>query len=138
NKKNKGFGNGNDLENAIDSILLSRFTPASVVINQRMEILQFRGETNLYLAHAPGIATLDILKMARPEISFELRNAIAKAFKTKKPVDKKSIEMNGGRNIVSLEVLPLDNEFVEPMLLIVFTEQQQEEIATQGKGKRSE
>ena len=139
NKKIKGFaGNGNDFENAIDSILLSRFTPASVVINQRMEILQFRGETNLYLTHAPGIATLDILKMARPEISFELRNAIVKAFKTKKPVDKKSIEMNGGRNIVSLEVLPLDNEFIEPLLLIVFTEQQQEEIVTQGKGKRSE
>jgi len=138
NNKIKGFaGNGNDFEHAIDSILLSRFTPASVVINQRMEILQFRGETNLYLTHAPGIATLDILKMARPEISFELRNAIAKAFKTKKRVDKKSIEMNGGRNIVSLEVLPLHNDFIEPLLLIVFTEQQQEEIATQSKGKRS-
>jgi PAS domain S-box-containing protein len=137
-QKIKGLAaTGNDFENAIDSILLSRFSPASVVINQRMEILQFRGETNLYLAHAPGIATLDILKMARPEISFELRNAIARAFKTKKPVDKRNIEMNGGRNIVSLEVLPLNNEFIEPLLLIVFTEQQHEEIATQGKGKRS-
>lgn len=119
---------------AINSVLLSHYVPASVVINQHMEILQFRGETNLYLGHGSGKASLNILKMARPEISFELRNAITRAFKTKKTITKKGIEMNGGRNLVSLDAIPV-TEWEEPLLLILFTEQHQDETLQPGTKK---
>jgi len=52
----------NGFDRAIDAILLSRYVPASVVINHAMEILLFRGETDLYLRHSSGKATLNILK----------------------------------------------------------------------------
>ena len=67
--------------------------PASVIINHDLEILQFRGSTEKFLEHSTGKATLNILKMARPEISIELRNAITQAFKTKQAVSINSIEM---------------------------------------------
>jgi two-component system CheB/CheR fusion protein len=129
----KAGSNANELDNAINSLLLSRYVPASVVINQHMEILQFRGSTSLYLEHPEGRATLNILKMARPEIAFELRNAISKAFKTKKPVQKKGVALNGGRVIITLEAVPLNTHWDEPVLLILFKQQEFEEHSTEGK-----
>ncbi len=118
------------LDSAIDAVLVSEFMPPSVVINQEMEILQFRGSTDLYLTHPPGKATLNILKMARPEIAFELRNAISKAIKSKTRVRKSGIELKMGpakSGIVSLEAVPLKIEWDEPLLLVLFTEQEQVE-----------
>lgn len=136
--------NHNGLDNAIDAILLSEFMPASVVINHQMEILQFRGITELFLTHPKGKATFNILKMARPEIAFELRNAISKVIKTKHRIRKSGIELkiNSTVKIVSLEIVPLKIAPMtiggnEPLLLILFTEQEPFEIyqqqATSGK-----
>ncbi len=122
-----------NLGNAFDSVLLSRYMPASVIINHEMEILQFRGSTSLYLQNPSGKASFNILKMAHIEITFELRNAIHQAIKTKQTVRKTGIEMNRDTigntiQIVNLEVMPLKIEGEEPLLLIVFTGQQQLEL----------
>jgi two-component system CheB/CheR fusion protein len=125
--------NHSGLDNAIDAVLVSEFMPASVVINHQMEIVQFRGTTDLFLTHPKGKATFNILKMARPEIAFELRNAISKVIKTKKSVRKSGIELklNSAVRIISFEVVSLKIESDEPLLLILFTEQEQSEIYTQ-------
>lgn len=123
------LGTPNILDHAIDRVLISEFMPASVVINQEMEILQFRGSTDLFLTHPPGKATFNVLKMVRPEVALELRNAIAKAIKTKNRVRKSGIEMkiDAVMRIISLEVVPLKIDWDEPLLLILFTEQEQVE-----------
>ncbi len=84
-------GINNNLSNAFDSFLLAQYMPASVVINADLEILQFRGATSLYLQNASGKASLNILKMAHIEITFELRNAIHHAIKTKKLFVKQAL-----------------------------------------------
>ena len=121
-----------DLDNIIDAVLMAEFMPASVVINYQMEIVQFRGTTDLFLTHPKGRATFNILKMARPEIAFELRNAISKVMKSKQRFRKGGIEMNPVKNdslgrIMSVEVVPLKAESDEPLLLIIFTEHEQTE-----------
>jgi two-component system CheB/CheR fusion protein len=115
------------LDSVIDSLLLSDHMPACAIINKDMEILQFRGSTSLFLQHPSGKATLNILKMTRPEFSFELLNAIRKAIKTKQPVRKAEIEIKIGSRFrsMSLEVCPLKIEWDEPLLMIVFTLQEQ-------------
>lgn len=119
--------NHNGLDNAIDTLLITEFMPASVVINYQMEIVQFRGNTNLFLTHPKGKATFNILKMARPEIAFELRNAISKISKTKNRIRKGGIELkiNEEVKIVSIEIVPLQMELDEPLILILFSEQEQ-------------
>ena len=111
------------LDSAIDSLLLSEYMPACAIINKDMDILQFRGSTSFFLSHASGRASLNIFKMMRPEFSFELRNAIHSAFKTKQSVTKSGIEIrtDSGFRLVSLEVSPLKIEWDEPLLIIVFT-----------------
>ncbi|MDP2175885.1 MAG: chemotaxis protein CheB [Bacteroidota bacterium] len=136
NKTKQNYAiNQNGLDNAIDALLVSDFMPASVVINHQMEIVQFRGSTDLFLTHPKGKPTFNILKMARPEIAFELRNAITKVIKTKQPYRKSGIEMNASNSetalrIMSLEIVPLKNDVMnndmeEPLLLVVFKEHEQ-------------
>ncbi len=133
--------NHNGLDNAIDTLLITEFMPASVVINYQMEIVQFRGNTDLFLTHPKGKATFNILKMARPEIAFELRNAISKISKTKNRIRKGGIELkiNEKVKIVGIEIVPLQIELDEPLILILFSEQEQIEgisfnSASAGKG----
>ncbi len=109
---------------AINTIIFSRFLPAYVVINQAMVIMQFKGATSRYLEHSTGKATLNILNMARPEIAFELLDAINKAFESKQEVHKSDIEIKDRTILhnIALDVIPLQTE--EPLYLVVFTEQE--------------
>lgn len=135
NKTNKNIPvNPQGLDNAIDAVLVAEFMPASVVINHQMEIVQFRGATDLFLTHPKGKATFNVLKMARPEIAFELRSAISKVIKTQQRIRKTGIELkvNSVVKIISLEIVPLPIEWNEPLLLILFTEHEQTEIYTRG------
>ena len=125
-----------DLDKTIDSIILSRYIPAIVVVNYEMEILQFRGTTSSYLQHPSGKASLNLLRLIRPEIAFELRTAIHSAIKTKKSIQKSGIEIkvNSSSKMVNLEVVPLSIKLNEPVLMILFQEKDKAEIHnTQGK-----
>jgi two-component system, chemotaxis family, CheB/CheR fusion protein len=103
--------------------------PACVVVDYQMEIVQFRGTTDLFLYPPKGKATFNILKMARPEIAFELRNAIQKPLKQKR-IRESGIELkiNSEVKIISFEIVPLKIEWNEPLLLILFTEHEQTEV----------
>ncbi|MES2555785.1 MAG: chemotaxis protein CheB [Bacteroidota bacterium] len=116
------------LGNTFDLLLLANYVPASVIINHDMEILQFRGPTAQYMMQGPGKATFNILKLVNSEITFELRNAIHHAIKTKQTVRKMGLELNRDAikntlQIVNLEVAPLQTEGEEPLLIVVFTGQ---------------
>lgn len=120
------------LDEVIDSALLKNHMPACAIINKNMDILQFRGSTAIYLTHSPGKATLNILKMARPEFSLELRSAILQAIKTKGMVKRDGIEMNSTlvgstSRFATLEVSPLKIEGDEPLMIVVFTSQESNE-----------
>lgn len=118
--------NQESIESAIDSALLSSYMPACAVVNKDLDILQFRGPVSSYLEHTSGKASLNILKMARPEFAFELRNAINKALETKQTVYKSGIEIKieSVLRLMSFEVCPMKIEWEEPLLLIVFKPQE--------------
>jgi two-component system, chemotaxis family, CheB/CheR fusion protein len=114
-----------ELEKTVDAILLNKYIPASVVVNQELEILQFRGSTGLFLEPSPGKASLNLLKMARQGLAFELRNAIHKAVKSGEPVHKDGLEVEVNKSIIRLgiEVVPLKTDIDERLFLVVFNKQ---------------
>lgn len=114
----------NDLERAVDIQLLKRFTPASVVIDRDMDIVLFRGSTGLFLEPTPGKASLNLLKMARAGLGFELRNSVHKAMKTGEPVKKKGLEIsqNSKVHFVNIEVIPIKKDLETLYYLIAFEE----------------
>ena len=128
-----------DLDGAIDSLLLSSFMPACAVINKNMEIIQFRGDTSLFLSHSSGKASLNILKMIRPEFSFELRDAIRKVLKTKQKVTKEGIEVRKDAQLllVSLIVSIVKVKWDEPLMLVIFKPAEHVESGKKGKGARN-
>jgi two-component system CheB/CheR fusion protein len=131
---------GMGFDNDIDELLLSKFIPASVVINYSMDILQFRGETDIFLKHQNGKASLNILKMTAPEIAFELRHSIPAVIKSKEPLRKTGIEVKSepSLKLVSIEIIPIHSEAEEPLLLILFTKPELIETFLQdGKGGKS-
>jgi two-component system CheB/CheR fusion protein len=131
-----------ELDQTVDSILLAQYMPACAVINADMEILKFRGGTDLYLSHPAGNASLHILKMARPELALELRGVIQQALKSKQAVRKEHIEFlaDGVSRKVRLEVHPLAAAREEPFLLVLFLPEEPDgkhkEVKT-GNGKQS-
>ena len=62
-----------------DRLLLARFAPASLLVDEALNILQFRGETGPYLEHASGPPSLNLHRVARPELLVEIAPAIQEA-----------------------------------------------------------
>ena len=99
---------GFDIKKEAERIILSRYAPAGVVVNDRLEILDFHGHTGLYLEHSPGEASLNLLKMAREGIKLPLRTAIHEAKKQGAPVRTEGLQVkfNGQLKELNLEVTP--------------------------------
>ncbi|RYZ99403.1 MAG: hypothetical protein EOP11_19500, partial [Proteobacteria bacterium] len=71
--------NLNALEKEMQRLLLLRYKPAAVVVGEDLQIVQFYGDTSAYLEHGTGTANLNILKMARGNLHFELRKLLKPA-----------------------------------------------------------
>jgi two-component system CheB/CheR fusion protein len=109
-----------DYQKKADEILLSKYTPAGVIVNDQLDIVQFRGSTGEFLEAPPGKASLNVLKMAREGLSFELRNALHKSKITKEVQRKEAISVNNGKVLVTIDVIPLLHN-IEPYFLILFS-----------------
>ena len=105
-----------------DRVLLSRFSPPGVLINDAMEILQFRGRTSLFLEPAPGTASFNLLKMAREGLLSELRTAIHTARKKDHPVRREGLQLKSNGNVhnVNLEVIPFITPARERHYVVLF------------------
>ena len=112
-----------DFRKSAESILLSKFTPASVIVNEAMDIVHIHGITTLFLEQPQGKPTFNLLKMAREGLSFELRNALHKAKISKELVVKENIPIqnHGKQSLVTIRIIPL-SDTVEPHFLILFEE----------------
>ena len=113
-----------DLGKYVDRLLLSKYAPAGVLVNEKMEILQFRGRTGAYLEPPVGSPQLNLLKMAREGLLSPLRLSIAQAKKTKATVRKNGVLVgeNGGSKRCDLTVAPLGGvpNVEEPLFLVLF------------------
>ena len=116
-----------DITREVDHLLMMKFTPAGVVINQNMDILQFRGRTGPYLEPPPGEASLNVLKMAREDLMLDLNSVVRQAFGSGEPVRKEGIKIkrDGKQRFINIEALPVKAEDTsERFLLVVLVERE--------------
>src|SRR5215468_3255845 len=114
---------GTDVQKEADRLLLAKYAPAAVVVNEHLDILQSRGHTGRYLELSPGKASLNLMRMARPGLMFELQKAFDSARKTGNSARKENVqvESNGGLKAISLEVIPFKVVTNAPqMFMIIF------------------
>jgi len=92
-----------------DRALLDRYAPVGVVVNESMDVLQFRGDTTPYLLHPSGDVTFNLFRLLREGIIVGVNNAIQEARRTNRPVERSGLTIlyEGGIKHFSLEVLPI-------------------------------
>jgi two-component system CheB/CheR fusion protein len=109
----------------VERLLAKRFLPPSIVLNEQMEIVQIYGHTGEYLEPAAGHPTFSLSKMAREGLLVDLQSVVSRAKKENVSVKKEgvTVESNGGRREVDLEVIPLRLQATnEQLFLVVFRE----------------
>jgi two-component system CheB/CheR fusion protein len=112
-----------DLEKETDKLLLTRYVPASILVNKDMEIIRFRGSMSRYLEPASGKASLQLLKMIKEELVFDLRNVIHRARKEGRSSKKEGIlfSSNGGASEeITIEAVPIKGQGKDNYYLIIF------------------
>ena len=99
-----------ELQQLADRIVLKECAPPGVIVNDVLEILQFRGRTSPYLEPASGRANLNLMNMVHEELAMALRTAIASSRKKAASIKKKNVafEHNGKRRVVNLSVIPME------------------------------
>jgi len=98
-----------DVFKIADDIILSKYAPAGVLVNEHYDIIQFRGITDNWFAPSPGKASLNLLKMAREGLPFELRNLLHQAKRETAVARKENVlyYINGQQRYVTIEITPL-------------------------------
>ncbi|AUS99820.1 ATPase [Nostoc sp. CENA543] len=97
-----------EMQKEADRIVLNQYSPVGVIINDELEILQFRGQTSPYLQPPPGRPSFNLLRMAKEELRIELRTAIHQAKKRGIPINKEGIQLKENEQIkqIRLDVVP--------------------------------
>jgi two-component system, chemotaxis family, CheB/CheR fusion protein len=117
-------------------LLLSRYAPPGVLVDNDLHIVQARGHTGPFLELPPGDASLHLLKMAREGLLFGLRGALNEARRTGTPVRKEGLRLKSSDSMitVNVEVVPLRGDS-ERHFLVLF--EQAAASSAQGGGRRA-
>ena len=102
-----------------DRLLLARFAPASLLVDEALNILQVRGETGPYLELASGAPSLNLHRVARPELLVEIIPAVQQVRESGSEARREGLSIDQLRN-VSIEVIPLKRLSTERCYLILF------------------
>ena len=126
--------------NLIENMLLDEYAPASVIVNERGEIVYIHGRTGAYLEPAPGQLTLILLNMAREGLRFDLAAALHEVVEKGNPVQRQgvSVKTNGSYVKVDLAVKRIhEPEPLRGLLLVTFVPQTAEQtLPSQAKGSK--
>ena len=113
---------GSTILNEANRMVLSRYAPPGVIVDEDLQIVQFRGQTGPFLEPAPGEASLNILKMAREGLLFDLRAALNDARKSATTArrEKVRVKYNDSMLDVNVEVIPLVTAAHHRHFLVLF------------------
>jgi len=85
-------------------LLVSRYAPASVIVNARGEVVYTHGHTGAYLEPAPGPPTHHLVEMAREGLQHDLATALHQAASREEEVVRRDVRVktNGHFILVNL------------------------------------
>ena len=117
-----------------DRLLLARFAPACVLVNQALTILQFRGQTGPYLEPAGGPPSFDLRRVIRPELLVQILPAIGETSKTG-VASRRDVRLDTRE--ISIEVIPLAGSGGRQSFLILFDDGSRLPVDTEHAGGRT-
>jgi two-component system CheB/CheR fusion protein len=127
-----------EIQRAADQIVLGSYAPAGVVIDDQLQVVQFRGRTGDFLEPAAGTASFDLLGMARHDLRSELRVAIRKARGEAGVVRSEGIPIHDDSKLryVDIEVIPFKVISSEAQFFVVLFEDIDRATATRRRARQ--
>ena len=117
----------------VDRMLLSRFGPPAVVVDEGLRVLEFRGDTSPFLDHGHGTATLSLERLVRKGLLMELRQAIADARRSDAGVRKSGLQVRHRQSLqsINIEVVPIKGRAAAERCLLVLFETSGASVTTE-------
>jgi two-component system CheB/CheR fusion protein len=113
-----------DLHKEADRIILKKYIPSGVLIDENMKVVRFYGATGPYIEQSTGEPTLNILKMVKDDLLLALNNAIKTAKTGKAFVKKRLLVVNSIKDSreVDIEIITIASPSKDIYYLIIFKE----------------
>jgi hypothetical protein len=113
------------LQTLADQMVLQRYAPPAVLVDDKGDIFYVSGRTGKYLEPAAGKANWNLFAMARDGLRYELVGAFQKALRQKEAIVLHGLKVaiNGGEQCVDVAVQRLDESGpLHGLVMIVFTD----------------
>jgi two-component system CheB/CheR fusion protein len=105
----------------VDRIVLSRYGPAALVVNEALQVVEYRGDMRPYLAGPENQPDADLMSMVRPELHAPLSAAIEQARRTNLAVVAEGVLWSGSDGPqAAVTVVPLALSGIGQHFLILF------------------
>jgi two-component system CheB/CheR fusion protein len=126
--------NRSNLQQWADQIVLSRFGPSGVIVNEQLEILQFRGDTSPYLRIPAGEPSYNLLKMIRPSLLIDLRMVIEEAKQQGNAIRRQGLKIQDLSELseadLTVEVIPFHASTSPERCYLILFEREAPEAGT--------
>ncbi len=120
--RNTAAAEEQNLPKQLERIILQRYRPACVTVQENGNAVYFSGRSGHYLEPATGSPDTNVISMAREGLRVPLRTALHKAVTTHERVVQKQVcvQTNGGTSHVDLTVEPIAELQAANLYMIVF------------------
>lgn len=112
-----------DITKNVEKLLIEEYAPPTAIVNKEGRVIFIQGRVGKYLEPSEGVASLNIVDMAREGIKFELNSAINEAILKNKEVSFKNLDVktNGSYQTIDLIVKPINEpKLIEGLLMVTF------------------
>jgi chemotaxis methyl-accepting protein methylase len=93
-----------NLQSLADQLLLQKYSPAAVLVNDKGDILYISGRTGKYLEPAAGKVNWNIFVMAREGLRYELNHLFQKALQQKDAVTLKNVAVRTDGEMQTVDI----------------------------------
>jgi len=126
------------LRNEVNRVTLERYTPPSVLCDEELNILEFRGDTSAYLVNPNGPPSSSLKRLARTEVFVAIDEAVRRARREATVIRKAVLRPStaGSAANVTLEVHPVQIADVPGRWYLIFFEAPAGGLSTSAKPRR--
>ncbi|WNC94921.1 chemotaxis protein CheB [Paraburkholderia sp. FT54] len=112
------------LQAEVDRITLARYAPSSVLCDDDLNIVEYRGDTSGYLVNPNGPPTSNLQRLVRPEVFLAVSEAIRQVRQDGVVVRKTGLRTPGmnGPQATSVEVHPVQIAGIEGRWFLIYFE----------------
>jgi two-component system CheB/CheR fusion protein len=114
-----------NIQTLADQILLQRFAPASVLVNNKGDIIYITGRIGKYLEPVAGKANWNIFAMAKDGVSQALPAGFRKAMQNFETVVVHNVRIgaNGTKQVIDITVQCIESpDSIRGMIMVIFTD----------------